>query len=221
MQHYTSTTSRVKARYIFRSRNSSQYEFFTIEISDFQKLSKAKSDLRSRIQQSNQQIDEKPKKNLTEVKIKTLEEIRAEKIAKSQLSVREINDEENLIEASAKAQSPIKAPQQTSELIHETQPTNKRPASQGNRHIRIKRPKLADEASISVTTSPVAPKVEMKSSTKAPIQASAPVPDKLAVQEQEEELEGNYEDEGDDGEGQTGTMNDDELLLEIDNILGD
>lgn len=150
-------------------------------------------------------MDPNPKKELTEVKIKTLEEIRAEKLAR--------NQQLGVDDAKAKESS------------QDLQSGNKRTASQGNRLIRIKRPKLADEAPVSVITTSVTPKLESKpaavqktkSLAQPAVENPAPVPDSPAVQEGDEE----FDEEVEAGEGQTGTMNDDELLLEIDNILGD
>lgn len=154
--------------------------------------------MRNRIQ-GNQETSPKPQKDLTEVKIKTLEEIRAEKQARNQQpNVDDVNP---------------------SESSYDSQCGNKRSASQGNRHIRIKRPKLADEASSSGTSrEAVEPKIECEPEA---AQASAPVPDNSAVQD--EDLDGNYaeDEDAEADEEQAGAFNDEDLLLQIDNILGD
>ena len=156
-----------------------------------------KRDLRNRLQVGQQpEAAPVPKADLTSVKVKTIEEIRAEKMAKSQ--------------------SPKHEPSQDDQV--NTKPiSGKREAQQNNnRQIRIKRPRVTTDDAANPTPTP-------DSTTK--IENQKPVP-KIFIPSSEpaatdvDYLEGEDEDEAaDDGNG--GTLNDDELLLEIDNMLGD
>ena len=135
----------------------------------------------------------------TEFKVKTLEEIRAEKLAKT----RSPSKQEVIIETNA---SPP--------------PATKRSAQQNNRHIKIKRPKLTSDTATTqaqpvVQVKPHAPVVKNMDPQQV-IKAAKPEDDSIVEEEYF------VEEEEDDGTGTSGAeaLNDDELLLEIDNILG-
>lgn len=132
------------------------------------------------------------KADLNEVKIKTLEEIRAEKLARNQ---------------SPKRDEPSDHPEAPVEM-----PSLKREAPQSNRQIRIKRPRVSAE--ITAKAPPPCP-AEGKSTEVNNHHDVVPAESAMANDEQV----GNEED----GEevANAGSLNDDELLLEIDNILGD
>ena len=122
-----------------------------------------------------------------------MEEIRAEKLAKT----RSPSKQDVVMEANA---SPP--------------PATKRSAQQSNRHIKIKRPKLTSDIT---TTSQVQPApVVKKMEPESVIKPAKPEDDSLVEEEYY------VEEEEDDGTGTSGAeaINDDELLLEIDNILG-
>lgn len=127
--------------------------------------------------------------------MKTLEEIRAEKLARSQ------------------------SPKENSSNSDTISFATKRSAPQGNKQIRIKRPKLSAEMD-SITSSVQVPSNEDEKTFTSPPPAHTitvePVPEST---ETDDYLEGDADD--DDDQGNTGSLNDDELLLEIDNILGD
>lgn len=129
-----------------------------------------------------------------------MEEIRAEKLAKT----RSTSKQDATVEANA---SPP--------------PATKRSAQQNNRHIKIKRPKLTSDVT---TTSRVQPTVQVKPPVTV-VKKLEPEPViKAAKPEDDSLVEEEYfvEEEEDDGTGTPGAeaLNDDELLLEIDNILG-
>ena len=131
-----------------------------------------------------------------EFKVKTLEEIRAEKLAKTQ------------------------SPKENSVNADQTSPSNttKRMAPQPNKQVRIKRPKL--DSNLDSNKPPIqlaSHKSEKVSTSSLDTHASA-VDTVVDSTETDDYLDGEIEDEE---QTNTGSLNDDELLLEIDNILGD
>lgn len=156
------------------------------------------NDLRNRLLVGNhQQPDEPtPKPDLTEVKVKTLEEIRAEKMARNQSPKHE--SESNI----------TRSPQ-----------SMKREAPQNNnsRQIRIKRARVSSEPVSSSENESPAPSVKNEANhqsvkLQAPVVSATVAPSLPDDADLDEEVE-----DGDDD----GTANADELLLEIDNMLGE
>lgn len=86
----------------------------------------------------------------------------------------------------------------------------KRPAPQNKKQIRIKRPKIASDPGSDVQV----PTSVIESTVADPTASSKSQPDST-------EADDYLEDMDDGGDANTGTLNEDELLLEIDNILGD
>lgn len=125
--------------------------------------------------------------------MKTLEEIRAEKLAKSQ--------------------GPKDCPTTVDGDLISSSTSAKRPAPQNKKQIRIKRPKLASDpgSDVQVPTS-------LMESPVADLTASSKSQPDSTENEADDYLE---DDMNDGGDANTGSLNDDELLLEIDNILGD
>lgn len=124
---------------------------------------------------------------VAEFKVKTLEEIRAEKLAKVAKSL-----------SPSQKEAPAVSPP----------PAAKRTAQANNRHIKIKRPKLSSDNSPS-------PTVQVKSTAPTANKKVEQVEDSLSVED--DYLE---EEDDDTGTADAGAINDDELFLEIDNILG-
>ncbi|XP_046656732.1 zinc finger CCCH domain-containing protein 11A-like [Daphnia pulicaria] len=149
------------------------------------KAGKTRTDLRNRLQ-----VSQPPEQN-SEFKVKTLEEIRAEKLAKSQ--------------------GPKDCPTTVDGDLISSSTSAKRPAPQNKKQIRIKRPKLASDPGSDVQV----PTSVMESPVADPTASSKSQPDST---EADDYLEDDMDDGGD---ANTGSLNDDELLLEIDNILGD
>jgi len=123
--------------------------------------------------------------------VKTLEEIRAEKLAKSR--------------------GPKDCPTTADGDLINSSTSAKRPAPQNKKQIRIKRPKIASDSGSDVQV----PTSVIETTTTDPTASSKSQPDST---ETDEYLD---EDIDDGGDGNTGSLNEDELLLEIDNILGD
>ena len=127
--------------------------------------------------------------------MKTLDEIRAEKLAKSQ--------------------GPKDCPTTVDGDVMNSLTSTKRPAPQNKKQIRIKRPKIASDpgSDVQVPTSVIENTVtNPAASSKPPVNSQ---PDST-------ETDDYLNDEIDDGgDASTGLLNEDELLLEIDNILGD
>lgn len=151
--------------------------------------------------QSNQLSDKlENSTESSEFKVKTLEEIRAEKLARSQGS-----------------QSPKETPLTAS--TNDPSPGAKRPAPQNNKQIRIKRPKMSANVEQGTNEVPKPEVVKTESSPSVVITATA-VDSRPHSTEADDYLDA--EDDGDeDVPANAGALNDDELLLEIDNILGD
>ena len=146
---------------------------------------KVKTDLRNRLQEGTNDS----KSESTEFKIKTIEEIRAAKLAKA--------SRENVMDSVS----------QQSILCNQSK--RKAPTTSG-RQIRIKRPKISSEDPQSLITSLKEKQVKDESlleSTKVTT---------------EDSMNDFFNNDDDDDEVVTNqaSMNDDELLLEIDNILG-
>ncbi len=111
----------------------------------------------------------------------------------------------------ARSQSP-KESSVVADVITSPSANSKRAAPQSNKQIRIKRPKISNdmEPCVQVPT----PKVEKTAST-VPVVTNSTLPDST---ETDDFLDEEVDDEG---QANAGSVNDDELLLEIDNILGD
>ena len=147
---------------------------------------------------NHQQPDEPtPKPDLTEVKVKTLEEIRAEKMARNQ--------------------SPKHEPESN---ITQSPQSLKREAPQNNnsRQIRIKRARVSSEPVSSSENESSSPSVKIAEVNHQPVKLQAPVVSAPVAPSlpDDADLDEEVEDGDDDG-----TANADELLLEIDNMLGD
>ncbi|XP_057381671.1 zinc finger CCCH domain-containing protein 11A-like isoform X2 [Daphnia carinata] len=153
------------------------------------KTAKVRADLRNRLQ-----VSQPPEQNQnSEFKVKTLEEIRAEKLAKNQVPKDDPTTMEELTGSSF---------------------NSKRPAPQTKKQIRIKRPKIsADPPS----------DVQVPNTVTENAVTIATAPSKLVEGSQPQSTQAeDYLDDDDDGaDNNTGLLNEDELLLEIDNILGD
>lgn len=127
--------------------------------------------------------------------MKTLEEIRAEKLARSQ------------------------SPKENSANSDVTSSSAKRSAPQGNKQIRIKRPKLSTESDCTTSSVQVPTREEEKVVASPPAAHTTPVEPVPESTETDDYLD--EDADYDDGQPNAGSLNDDELLLEIDNILGD
>lgn len=131
----------------------------------------------------------------SEFKVKTLDEIRAEKMAKNQVP----KDESTTIE----------------DILSSSTFNSKRPAPQTKKQIRIKRPKISvdPDADVQVPNTVTENAVANTTESSKPAVISHP---------ESTEAEDDLDDDGSDGtDNNTGLLNEDELLLEIDNILGD
>jgi len=145
---------------------------------------KARTDLRNRLQVGTNES----KTESTEFKVKTIEEIRAAKLAKASCG--------NVTNSDTQSSTPSSNTKRTA------------PAPSG-RQIRIKRAKTSSDNTLSRITS----KEEKQVNNETPFESS-----KVTT---EDSMNDFFNDDDDDDvvTNQT-SMNEDELLLEIDNILG-
>ena len=142
--------------------------------------------MRNRLQ-SNQPPEQQQIPESTEFKVKTLEEIRAEKLARCQ------------------------SPKESSAIgdVTSPSPSSKRPAPPSNKQVRIKR--LKESSDVDHCVQVPTPKQPVTN----PVVTNSSLPDST---ETDDFLD---DDVDEDGQANAGSLNDDELLLEIDNILGD
>lgn len=153
---------------------------------------KVRVDLRNRLQ-----VSQPPEQNQnSEFKVKTLEEIRAEKLAKNQV--------------------PKDDPTTVEDALTGSSFNSKRPAPQTKKQIRIKRPKI----SVDPPSDLQVPNTVIENAATNATASSEPAV--VASHPQSTQSEDYLDDDVSDGaDNTTGLLNEDELLLEIDNILGD